>query len=290
MNAISGRHPSRRRIRKPTWRLALVIALITPAAACGGSDDSANTPASPSQELSSPTSATAPTTTTTTPTMSARHSAADQLAGFFTAARRMDAELARTAKLINAEIGAETMQFSPNTITAIKAIDPRPMAKTIPGGMTTELQRSVYLLFSELASRRYAFAPVLEVGPGQTVPRGSPEADHVLEGLSHGSPAAARFRADLAAARALASSRTPIAPTAPDSRANAEVAVHTAYIIGQNSGCGSSGGWLSTTVTPLVWQQDVDFIGQRIDGQIGIVRFRADYQPGQGWTVYLYAC
>jgi hypothetical protein len=45
--------------------------------------------------------------------------------------------------------------------------------------------------------------------------------------MGNGAPTAARFGADLAAARALAEETSPVTPPAPDSRAAAELALRT---------------------------------------------------------------
>jgi len=66
--------------------------------------------------------------------------------------------------------------------------------------------------------------------------------------------------------------------------------VRTAYIIGRNSGCAESGGWVETELLPLVWRQSTDVFGGRTDGTIGGIVFRADYHAGDGWSVQLWAC
>lgn len=287
MKARSATHRGNSYSLNPRRRLlALAIAMVLPAAACGKSDDnSAAAPNSPSAVPSSATSTITPDmpTPTTSHGPSRTRSAAGQLTEFFTAAERMSTQLHRTATLVNSEIGDQTIQFTPNTITAITAIDPHILIRMIPAGMPANLQRQVYLLFSELASRRYAFNPILELSSGAPYARNSAEAARVLEGLAHGAASAARFPADLAATRALASSQPPIPAARPDSKASAEVAIRTAAIIGRNGGCGTSGGWIETTPSPLVW-------GQGTSGTIGDVQFRADYHPGQGWQVTLNAC
>ena len=195
----------------------------------------------------------------------------------------MDRQLRDTAGLINTGFRTSTMTFTTTMVKAIEAIDPRTLVKTVPAGLPAAFQNQVYLVFSELAARRYAFNPILELEPGRPIDRDSQEGKRVLEGLSHGVGPAARFPADLAAARSLARSEPPVPVAAPNSRASAEVAVRTTYILSRNGGCGTSGGWVQTTPVPLSWT------GQN-GGTIGGIPFRADFRPGEGWQVQLRAC
>lgn len=208
---------------------------------------------------------------------------AGELDGFFTGAQRMDSRLRDTAALINTGFRTQTMAFTSTMIEAIKAIDPRTLVKSIPAGLPATVQNRIYLVFSELAARRFAFNPILDASSGQSIARDSQEGKRVLEGLSHGVGPAARFPADLAAARSLARSEPPIPVAAPNSRASAEVAIRTTYILVRNSGCGASGGWVQTTPAPLSWT------GQN-DGSVGGVAFHAVYRAGDGWRVDLGAC
>lgn len=292
MQALSGSPYRGRHSTRPIHQLVIVMITVAVATiACGSSADTTEPGNTTAVSSPAPATATSPhgASTTATPTSPHGPSAADQLADFLTGAQRMDDRLRSTAKMINSGLGAETFVFTPDTVAAIKAIDPETLVKTMPAGMSAQLQHQMYLLFSELAARRYAFTPILEQEVGTAIPRDSDAARHIMEGLSRGSSPAGRFPHDLAATRTLAQSEPPVPVAAPDSRASAEVAVHAAYIVGRNNGCGASGGWVQTTEVPLVWKQGTNGVG-RTDGTIGDVQFRADYQPGQGWQVALNAC
>lgn len=282
MNAISTPHH-----RKFPRRVAFAVIVTVSLVGCSRP----GTSATPTNPTGSSGSVTTTTTAVAQVTASPRGpSAADQLADFFAAAQRMDDQLRATATLVNTGIGAQAMTFTAPMVDAINAIDPQSLVATIPAGLPGRLQDQVYLLFSELASRRYSFTPVLEAEPGQPLARDSQDGKRVLEGLSHGTEPAARFAADLDAAQALARSEPPLAVAAPDSRAGAEVAVRAAYILVKNRGCASSGGWIQTTAAPITWQQGDNGAGQRTDGTIGGITFRADYQPGCGWQATLNVC
>lgn len=216
-------------------------------------------------------------------------SAADRLAGFITGATRADRQIRAAAALVNSGIGAQTIQFSPNVVAAVMAIDQDALAGTIPGALPAALQRQVLLVFSELVSRGDALRVILEYQHEQ-IPRDSAAALFVIRNLGNGAPAAARFPADLSAAQRLAASLPPVAAVAPASRATAAMAVQAEYIMVMNGGCGSTGGWLETTPVPLVWKQATDYSGQRTDGTIGGVVFRADYHAGHGWQITIEAC
>jgi hypothetical protein len=269
--------------------VTLMAAVALLATGCGRPGDTATEPASP-PGASTSTETTTPTTAASVPPSSPRSSAADQLAGFLSGAQDMDRQLRDTAALINTGVGTRTMKFDAKTLAAINAIDPRTLVKAIPGGLPADLQNKVYLVFSELAARRYAFKPILETEPGQPIARDSPNGKDVLDGLSHGAAPAARFAADLAATRSLARSAPPVTVAAPGSRASAEVAVHTTYILVRNSGCGTSGGWIQTTPVRITWTPGDTGAWGRSDGTIGGIPFRATYEPGKGWRVELNAC
>jgi hypothetical protein len=63
----------------------------------------------------------------------AKTSAADQLAGYFTEASRMDVQLRAAADLINGDIGRDVIVLAPATVAAVDAIEPRTLVRTIPG-------------------------------------------------------------------------------------------------------------------------------------------------------------
>jgi len=216
-------------------------------------------------------------------------SAGDQLAGFFAAAGRVDRQISATAALVNSGFGAQSIAFTPDTAAAVLALDLRSLVVAMPGAMPAVLQRQVLLVFSELTSRGDALKAILEYQHEQ-IPRDSASARFLIRNLGQGAPAAARYPADLAATRRLAASLSPFAAVAPDARASAAIAVQAHYIIGMNGGCASTGGWIETTPIPLVWKHGVDFMGQRTDGTIGGIIFRADYTSASGWQIFINAC
>ena len=106
----------------------------------------------------------------------------------------------------------------------------------------------------------------------------------------NGATPAARFGGDLAAARALAGETPPVTPPAPDSRPAAELALRIYQIEQRNSGCMECGGYVFTTLSPIVWQPENEPIIGHSDGYINGIRFRVDYHTGQGWSVTIWAC
>jgi hypothetical protein len=293
--STDNRHP-RTAISTRSWAaLAFAAALLAGACASTSGPGAAagSAPPSTSASASAPASSGAPTgptaTPSTTPTTPHGPSAADRLAGFFAAAGRMDRQIRAAAALVNSGFGAQSIQFAPNTAAEVLAIDPHTLAATIPGAMPAALQWQVLLVFSELASRRDALTAILDY-QHELIPRDSASARFLIRRLGNGAPAAARYPADLAAARTLAASLPPIPAVAPASRAGAAIAVQAEYVMGMNGGCESAGGWIETSPVPLVWKQGADYLGQRTDGTIGGIVFRADYQTGHGWQVFINAC
>ena len=281
------------------WQTAvLVAALLWPVAGCGAGSGSSTL--APAGGGGAPSSATATgTSTTPSPTHAApshpgslapRASASAQLSRFITGAERMDAALRSLAVMANGGIGPDSIDVGAGTFAAIDAIDPHRLVPDMPGGMPAVLEHRTLLVFSDLAARRYAFKALSELKGQLPVSRISQNGRFALEGLANGAAPAARFPADLAALRSSAAALPAFTPAAPSSRAAAEVALQVAYIVGQNSGCESSGGWVETAPVQVVWKQGVDFLGQRVDGSIGAIAFRVDYTPGSGWSVYLNAC
>ena len=111
----------------------------------------------------------------------------------------------------------------------------------------------------------------------------------MLDALRRGSVIAARYPADLAAARSLATSSPPIRAIRADSRRAAETAIHLAWINLANNGCGSSGGHLYSTPRPIVWKRTVTDYGT-FDGAIAWIKFAVTYAAGRGWKAELNAC
>ena len=226
-----------------------------------------------------------PPPSVSTPTAPAS-TAADGLRRFFASAAAADRRLHAVAMLINGGIGSAGVGFPPATVAAVKAAQPVASAAAIPAGLRPRLLRAVMLVQSDLASRWYAFGPVTE---GL---RGPPayERDRVLDCLANGAPAAARFAADLAAARSLAASLPPIQAAAPGSRAAAEVAIRLEFIAKADGGCDSCGGYLATSPPQIVWRHIPNAYGAPFDGTAGGIPFRASYRAGTGWSVFLNAC
>jgi hypothetical protein len=196
---------------KRIWWLSMVTLAVAIAAGCGAAGTGGSTPGA----SSAPSSSTPTTTTTTAPT------AADDLAASFTAAAKVDARLHAAATLINGDIGQTESDFGADTVAAVKAADPAPAAAKIPAGLKPSLLSAVILVQSDLVSRWYAFRPVLEGSTGVA----SQDRERLMTCLEGGARAAARFDADLAAVRSLASAAPPETRAAPASHAAAELAV-----------------------------------------------------------------
>jgi hypothetical protein len=153
-------------------------------------------------------------------------SAATQLVAFFAAAEHADSQLHHAAALVNGDIGAASMRFAPATIAAVRGIELAPVASALPAGLPAGMLRKVLVVYGDLASRTDAFNGVRGYGSsGRELPIGGPESQSVLRGLRNGSPAAARFNADLAAARTLAQQIPRVTIAARDSRAALELAL-----------------------------------------------------------------
>jgi hypothetical protein len=248
------------------------------ATGCGQAGGSGGSRSGSSSTVTHPSNA--PTTT------APRRTAADDLARFFAQAAGIDQKLHAAALLINGGIGMTSVQFNQATVDAVAAADPAPSAAAIPAGMTPDLLRAVILVQSDLASRWYAFDPVLRG------PEGPPaqERTRVLTCLANGARAAGRFDADLAAARALAAVSAPVRIARPASHAAAEVAIRLAFVDEANAGCDSCGGSVAAEPPAIVWRQIANPYSGHWDGTAGRIPFRASYRPGRGWKVELNAC
>ena len=118
-------------------------------------------------------------------------SAAGQLAAFIAAAGQADSQLRHAAALVNGDIGATSMRFTPATLAAVRALGNAPVARAIPAGLPDELLREALVVYGDLASRTAALDAVGRYGyPGHKLPIGSPDAQAVLGCLRHGAPAA----------------------------------------------------------------------------------------------------
>jgi hypothetical protein len=264
----------------PGAMLAVAVIVATAAAGCGqaAKTGGGSTPAGS-------TGTTAPTTIAP-PTTQARKTAADGLAGYFAAARLADARIHHAAALINAEIGAAGAPgFSQATKDAVAAADPLAAAAAIPAGLRPDLMWAVLRVQNDLESRWYAFRPGTD---GVLSPPGDERSD-LMRCLGLGAPAAARFPADLRAARRLAATLPPVRHVPARSRAAANLAVRLRLIVLANSGCENCGGYLYARLPRVVWRPstagDTTF-----DGTADGILFQARYHPGSGWDVLLNAC
>ena len=103
-----------------------------------------------------------------------------QLAAFVAAAEHADGQLHHAAALVNGDIGATSMRFTPATLAAIRDLDNAPAARAVPAGLPTELLREVLVVYADLASRTGAFGGVRIYGsPGRELPIGGPDAKQV---------------------------------------------------------------------------------------------------------------
>ena len=245
----------------------------------------ATSPASPG--ASSPAASPVPSSPAAPP----RASAADQLAGFFASAQLADTRLRHAAALVNQGIGPTSMSFSPAALAAVNALDTAPVARAIPAGLPAEMLRRVLLVYSDLESRTASLSGIVRSGSSSSpLPISSEWGRYVYSCLGNGAPAAARFDADLVAARAQAEAIPPVTVAAPASRAAAELAVRVEYINLGNTGCDSCGGGVLTTLAPVIWQREHVSGDGYSDGTINGLRFSVSYHAGSGWQAMLFAC
>jgi hypothetical protein len=212
-------------------------------------------------------------------------SAADQLAGFYSAAGALDSQLRHAAALVNEGVSPTSMTFPSATLAAVSALSANEVARTIPPGLSAELLRQTLLVYSGLESRTTSLRAVTMHSDDYPlkISSGDGEYVYVYRCLGNGGPAAARFSADLAGLRAAALAAPPVTPAAPDSRAAAELAVRIQDIGLRNSGCMSCGGFVATTLAPVVWTS-------QSGGTINGIRFQVTYHAGTGWEAAIWAC
>ncbi len=260
-------------------------------------------PSGPATSAASTSATSTPLSPTPSPTPApGGNTAAAGLASFFAVASQQDAQLRAAARLINSGIGSTTIVLAPQAKAAVTRIDPALAAHAIPAGLDPVLQLAVLVVYSELDSRRQAMRRVADLAlrPGTSVlPRNGTGADggaDLVRCLANGAAAAARFQADLSAARGLAERTPAFTPSAPRSADAADLALRIALVNGHNSGCASCGGFIATTLAPVTWQP-VTVAGTHWDGTVGGsgaqpggIRFQAVYVVGRGWQVQLAAC
>ena len=276
-------------VRRAVWGGAGLITVITLGlAACGQATAPApegGTTATSSRPAPSSSASSARATTPPVP------SAAGQLAAFIAAAGQADSQLRHAAALVNSDIDATSMRFTPATLAAVRALGNAPVARAIPAGLPDELLREALVVYGDLASRTAALDAVGRYGyPGQKLPIGSPDAQAVLGCLRHGAPAAGRFHADLAAVRSLAQQTPPLTLAAPDSRAAAEVALQINSIDKRNACSDECGGYAPTRPETVIWHPGNDQHSHHYEGTISGIRFQASYTAAHGWEIMIYAC
>jgi hypothetical protein len=122
------------------------------------------------------------------------------------------------------------------------------------------------------------------------MPSSTFDAKYLYRCMGNGAPAAARFGADLASARALAGQTPKVTAPAPDSRQAAELALRINLIGLANSGCMSCGGYIFPTLAHIVWQPKNESGVGHSDGYINGIQFTATYHAGRGWDAVIWAC
>jgi hypothetical protein len=259
------------------WRL--IVALVAVTACSAGACGSSSEPAADTTETSV---AGAETTGTT----AAGPRAADDLAPFFDAVVETDRLLQVAADAVNGGIGTDTVNIDQAARDAVFAASTTPVLDAIPTGMPSDLEQAVLLVYSGLVSRSYSLA---DPDCLRDVPY--PRSELNPHCFSAGHAAAARFDADLAAARSPAESTPPLVAPAPDSRSVAELKIREDVILERNGGCAGSGGYVATEPIEIVWEPEV--ISEQTppwDGRADGIPFRATYAPATGWRIEFNAC
>ncbi len=266
--------------------VALVAGAVAVVALAGGHDGNrvstvtsvphpTTTSIAPTTTSAAPTTTVAPTRTTPTE--------ADVLAPFFRQAGQTDRLLKTAAAAVNADLGPTTVTFRPSTMAAVAAANPTPVAASIPAGLPPALLRSMLVVFSELVSRYDSIGSECVIAGSQTRAELA-QRDCFVKGA----PAAARFPADLAAARTLAATVARVAPAAASSRAAAEVSLQVDVIYENNGGCAATGGFIVSDLAPVIWKASGPPVHS--DGTVAGMPFQATYNPSSGWTTRLLVC
>jgi hypothetical protein len=260
-------------------RKAATVLLVVALAGCGPEATKAGSPPTTAQAPSSTgaTTLTVPSTTTPSPLPTAY----DQLAGFVQAAQKMDGQLRYAAKLINGTGPPWPVPLSPGVVSAVQAADLQPVALAIPPGLSSELLRQTILVYSDLASRRFAMR---WFGPDGVPYVGTAGQAALLNSLTNGAPAAARFSSDLDGLTKTARVSSPVTISGAVSRHAAELLLLVQWTNGLNAGCASTGGTIVTTLPAIVWATRGD-----VDGTIAGVGFKAQLVDGS-WQVQILAC
>jgi len=212
------------------------------------------------------------TTTAATTTTALSPSAADTLAGFFTAAEALDADIRSAAAVFNAGFDADAGTLGPGVAPVVDALDAVPLGRLIPAGLSLDLETAVLAVFTDLDGRIAALA-------GGVRGVDYPDLELVINCLTGGGPAATRFPDDLARARELAG-REPPPTAAADSSEAGILAVRLTAVHSMNWGCDSCGGLEYDA--PI----EVDWAGRTVAGG---VEFEAAFEEG-AWQILIYAC
>jgi hypothetical protein len=279
----------------PTAVLALAVATAALAAGCtsraGSPAGTAGPPPGPTPHTVTTVPVPAPPTQTPPPRPPADRAptAADSLAAFFAAARADDARIRAAARAVSRGIGPTSVSFSRATLDTVTASAPDRTARAIPPGTDPDLLRATLIVYADLATRSSALNPQLDfIDTSRSRPRTDPDVARFLDGLRHGSLVARAYPADLAAARALAATKPAIAPTRPDSRAAAELAIRIA-VIKLGNACNGGNPPVLRQLAPIAWKTTTPD-GRRHDGSIGGVAFHAAYTADSGWNAEIDAC
>jgi len=216
-------------------------------------------------------------------------SAADDLAGFFAAAERVDQRLRDAAEQFNATVGPDTVRVDEALRQSVSSLHVSDAAAAIPAGLPPDLLLEVLIVQDGLTTRASALRGAVE-----EIDAGRMEA--ALGCLENGGAEAERFDADVAAAKALAGSSAPIVVAAPDSRAAGELALRLSVIQGLNGGCGACGDAASPVELVTITWYDDPTIDPGSSGTVDVggggdpLRFSATYTPGAGWEAFPIAC
>jgi len=205
------------------------------------------------------------------------------------AAVRLDRQLHAAASAINAS-GPPWTSISTDVARKVQAADLSPVARAVPAGLPSELQRSVILVYSDLSSRRHSMAGFQNAGPvfPETTPESYPTSKGLLAELRNGHAAAARFDRDLAVTRWLAAETPPIPRVPKQSRLVAEALLLVRYVEAGNGGCDARGGAVITKLPVISWGPVAGM--PEADGTIGGVQFTAKLRANGSWEVYLLVC
>lgn len=215
-------------------------------------------------------------------------SAADDLEPFFAAAATLDQQLKAAATAINAT-GPPWEEITPDVAGKVRAADLEPVSGAIPAGLPHDLQESVFLVLSDLASRRMAMESFTAVGPVLPDDVDTDQTNQkLLADLRNGHAAAVRFDGDLAAAQALAADTPPVAPVPTRSPLTAEKLVLVEYVRVANAGCNARGGAVFTELPEVVWRSVPDL--PEAEGTVDGTEFNADLRPDGTWEIHLFVC